>query len=231
MHVAHQAAADRIAQSHQHRGFRRCAGDQRLVRAIDGVDADRRRVDIGDEQVKRSARRCASPPTTSAASTAQRKRPSWITSRDFLQEDAVAQQAAADAGDEGEHESAHHVVAALGGRPDPGQREQEYRRQIELDRQQERDADHAAMVALLIQRRVPMTVRAIAAALSLVAAALRRGARFQQANPGAHRDSLDPERAPFPTSSSSRATAPASRSWCPASCASRRARAACRRWS
>ena len=89
--------------------------------------------------------------------------------RYLLQEDAVAQQAAADAGDEGEHEGADHVVAALGRRPDAGQREQEYRGEIEPDRQQERDARHAAMVALLAhtfrgRNRVRKTLCALAIA-------------------------------------------------------------------
>src|SRR6185295_13194636 len=88
--------------------------------------------------------------------------------RHLLQEDAVAQQAAADAGHEGEHEGADHVVAAPGGRPHAGQGEQEHRGKIEPDRQQKRDARHAAMVALLVYEEGPMRFRVAAAALSLV---------------------------------------------------------------
>ena len=62
--------------------------------------------------------------------------------RNFLEEDAVAQQAAAHAGDESENERAHHVVASRGRRPYAGEGEQEYGGEIEPDRQQKGDARH-----------------------------------------------------------------------------------------
>ena len=136
-HVAEQAAADRVAQADQHRGFRRHARHQRLVRAVDRIDADRQRVDVGEEQLEALGEALRQRSDDHGGEHHVEKARVLHHHRHFLQKDGVAQQAAAHAGDEGEHESADHVVAALGRRPDPGEREQEHGGEIEPDRQQE----------------------------------------------------------------------------------------------